>query len=101
MRFALFVFGLTAATACAQEAMPLDALAKLKQATSYVRTDFDPQENQPARSGSGFVIKTDGTTGYIVTNAHVINAPGQRTSYMRSSTARVFFRSGTNAETDA
>ena len=58
--------------------MPLDTLARVKQATAYIRTDDDGQEKGAANSGSGFVIRSDGTTGYIVTNAHVVDAPGRR-----------------------
>jgi S1-C subfamily serine protease/phage FluMu protein Com len=52
-------------------------LEELKAATVFVKVVADPL----ATSGSGFVLKVEGETGYIVTNEHVINPrvpPGPR-----------------------
>jgi S1-C subfamily serine protease len=45
-----------------------DLLAKVTRATALVRVTL---ENQAA-TGSGFVVKSNGETGYIITNFHVI-----------------------------
>ena len=50
--------------------MPVETVAKVKNATTYIRTNVHANEDEPSTSGSGFVIGVDGTTGYIVTNAH-------------------------------
>jgi Trypsin-like peptidase domain len=99
MRFALFPIALAATTVCAQETLPLDTLAKVKQATCYIRIDDGVRENRVP--GSGFMIKVDGTTGYLVTNAHVVAARDWRGPYVGRPTAKVYFRSGTKAETTA
>jgi regulation of enolase protein 1 (concanavalin A-like superfamily) len=94
MRTAFFAFVLASTSVCAQETLPLDVVAKVKQATCYIRTADEPRDDRAAVSGSGFVIKTDGTTGYIVTNDHVVAA-------RRRGAPKVYFRSGTKAETEA
>lgn len=45
-----------------------DLLAKVTRATALIRVTL---ENQAA-SGSGFLVKSNGETGYIITNFHVI-----------------------------
>ncbi len=92
---------LTSAAAQAQEAMPVETVAKVKDATTYIRTNVDANEDEPSASGSGFVIGVDGTTGYIVTNAHVMTRTRRDSSGGGRPTAEVYFRSGTKAETRA
>jgi S1-C subfamily serine protease/regulation of enolase protein 1 (concanavalin A-like superfamily) len=101
MRSALFAFALATGSACAQEAMPLDTLAKVKQATCFIHANLDSPEIGAGVSGSGFVIRIDGTTGYIVTNAHVVDGPGRGKSHGGYPTAKVYFRSGTKVEAEA
>src|SRR5690242_3089335 len=98
--FAL-VLATTAAAARAQEAMSRETVTRVKDATTYLRTDVDSEEGESTMSGSGFVLKTDGTTGYIVTNAHVIVPSGRDNVLGRRPATRVYFRSGTKAETRA
>jgi S1-C subfamily serine protease len=49
----------------------LALLEQIKCATVFVRVEVA----NTGGSGSGFLIKTDGNTGYIVTNHHVITPP--------------------------
>jgi S1-C subfamily serine protease len=50
------------------DAIPIPTMQEIKRATVYVKVDAGQQSG----SGSGFLMKVDGATGYIVTNAHVI-----------------------------
>jgi S1-C subfamily serine protease len=52
----------------AQNAIPVKRLDDLKSGTVLVKV----VTKQGAASGSGFLVKADGQTGYIVTNRHVI-----------------------------
>jgi S1-C subfamily serine protease/regulation of enolase protein 1 (concanavalin A-like superfamily) len=92
---------LATTTARAQEAMPVETVAKVKEATTYIVTKVDPDEDGPTASGSGFVIRTDGTTGYIVTNDHVVAGSREGKSSAARPAVRVYFRSGTKSETTA
>lgn len=85
----------------AQEAMPIGTVAKVKEATTFIQTSVDTIDNRPSRSGSGFLIRADGTTGFIVTNHHVISPSLNGESFAGRSTTKVYFRSGTKAETVA
>ena len=49
-------------------AIPLDVLAAIKKATVFVKVQVQGR----AFSGSGFVVKMDDGTAYVVTNHHVI-----------------------------
>jgi S1-C subfamily serine protease len=49
--------------------IPARDLAELKAATVFVKVEAGPM----AGSGSGFVMKLDGDTAYVVTNNHVVN----------------------------
>ena len=92
---------LTSTASLAQEAMPVDVVAKVKEATTYIRTSVDSEEDGPTMSGSGFVIRTDGMTGYIVTNNHVVSPPRGGKMFATKPTTKVYFRSGTKSETKA
>ena len=98
MRSAVVVMTLASASAYAQETLPHEALARVKQATCYVCVIDDAIDNRSRVSGSGFVISVEGTTGFIVTNAHVV-AHRNRVSPHRG--VKVYLRSGTKAETEA
>jgi serine protease Do len=54
----------------ARESIPESRLEELKAATAFIKVAW------PSLSGSatGFVVRVDGDTGYIVTNHHVIQA---------------------------
>jgi S1-C subfamily serine protease len=54
-----------------EEKRPPKVLRRVKAATVYVRAQFGPYTTR----GSGFLMRRerDGTTGYIVTNNHVVN----------------------------
>src|SRR5262245_8089755 len=56
-----------AAVLSGDEALPLETLQSIKNATVYIKVEFADVQG----SGSGFLIKMDGDTGYIVTNHHV------------------------------
>ncbi len=81
--------------------MPVEIVAKVKEATAYIRAAVADDEDGPSVSGSGFVVGADGTTGYIVTNAHVVIGTRPDPPVGGRRTAEVFFRSGTKAETRA
>lgn len=83
----------------AQEAMPVEVVAKVKEATTFIRPVLG--EDGAAVSGSGFVIGLDGNTGYIVTNAHVMTGAGRDGPAGGRRTAEIVFRSGTKAESRA
>lgn len=52
----------------AQNSLTPEQLARIKAATVFVKVDAGPIGS----TGSGFVVRTDDRTGYIVTNFHVI-----------------------------
>ncbi|MBI1918018.1 MAG: trypsin-like peptidase domain-containing protein [Planctomycetes bacterium] len=52
----------------ADQAIPLKTLNELKGATVFIRVKAGPLSS----SGSGFLVRVDGETGYLVTNHHVI-----------------------------
>src|SRR5262249_29875048 len=53
----------------AQTALPVKTLTQLKEATAFIRVEG----NKEAASGTAFLIKTDGETGYLATNHHVVH----------------------------
>ena len=57
-----------AVAAQADDAIPAATLATIKAATVFVKVEVEGMSG----SGSGFVIKTDGNSAYIVTNHHVV-----------------------------
>ncbi len=89
----------------AEDGLPADVLKALKAATVFVKVDA----GSLSASGSGFVLKTDKETAYVVTNHHVVR-PSQvivrkvgRTTRETVVTARnasvsVVFDSGTPRE---
>jgi S1-C subfamily serine protease len=52
-------------------ALPAQVLQEVKDATVFVKV----AAGEMTGSGSGFVVKTQGATGYVVTNHHVITPP--------------------------
>src|SRR5262249_20161375 len=55
--------------ACADDALPVETLTKLKAATVFLKVE----SGKVSASGSGFVIRTEGQTVHIVTNNHVLD----------------------------
>jgi S1-C subfamily serine protease len=64
----LVVFSLLAAAAALGEGIPPETLEKIKEATVYVKVEASGLSG----SGSGFVLKTDGSAALVVTNHHVV-----------------------------
>jgi S1-C subfamily serine protease len=84
-----------AGRAAAQEAIPRETLSRLKACTVFVKATAGVVES----SGSGFVIRVDGDTAYVVTNHHVVSP---RTAARTSKAAlTLVFDSGTKAERSA
>jgi S1-C subfamily serine protease len=79
--------------------MPVQTVSLLKEATTFIRTEVESDEDGPSMSGSGFVIRAEGTTGYIVTNAHVVSPELAEATFACRPSTRVYFRSGTKSET--
>ena len=96
-----FMICLVSTLADAQEAMNAATVTEIKQATVFIRTAVESEQDGSAMSGSGFLIRAEGSTGYIVTNAHVITPPRGQELFSSRPTTSVYFRSGTKAEAKA
>ncbi len=70
----LVMAGLAAGSAGAQESLPLPAVAAIKDATVMIITSAGSDLGRGG-SGSGFLIRVDGETGYVATKGHVIRGP--------------------------
>src|SRR4051812_32769469 len=58
--------------------IPVESLKKLKAASVYVKANFGlpiPGSKTLPGTGSGFLLRVDGETGFVVTNNHVISPP--------------------------
>ncbi len=88
---AIFLLG---SCAHAQENLALQDVVAIKDATVLILRTHAGDEGDS--SGSGFLIRVDGRTGYIVTNNHVIGSP--KGVARDRGTTRIVFRSGTKAE---
>ena len=95
---AILVIGLSAGTAGAQESLPVRTVGVVKDATVMIATT-DPDDPGVGVSGSGFLIRAEGQTGYIATNRHVISPHGGGSS--RRPTIKVILRSGSRSERTA
>jgi S1-C subfamily serine protease len=71
--------------------LPAKVLAALKGATVYVKLEA----GRLSATGSGFLFKTEGETGYVVTNHHVIDLPPRSRLIGQ---VRLVFWSGTRKE---
>lgn len=87
------------ARASAQESLDAKTLERIKGATVFVKVT----EGNEKGSGSGFVIRTEGTTVYVVTNDHVVDLlPSSRIQRgVLSPTVTLVFHSGTKSEQSA
>jgi hypothetical protein len=95
----LLVVAALAEPAAAQTSLSPAQLARLKAATVFVKVRYG---NEGA-TGSGFLVRADGATGYLVTNHHVIEAdaaPGQDPATVKRA-IEVVFDSGTPKERTA
>jgi S1-C subfamily serine protease/regulation of enolase protein 1 (concanavalin A-like superfamily) len=89
----LFTVTLLTSQACADEGLPARILDAVKDATVLITTKVETDQETGTTSGSGFLIRVDGPTGYVVTNHHVI-----RMAQPGDAGPRVTFRVGTKAE---
>jgi S1-C subfamily serine protease len=93
MSFAIpFLIGLGSLATTMGEAIPPEVLNPLKDATVLVRISAGESNG----SGSGFVVKVDGTAAYVVTNHHVISGPKKGRS--EASSVKLVFYSGTSRQ---
>jgi S1-C subfamily serine protease len=104
---ALLLLAAPAATR-ADDNIPLDTLQAIKAATVFVKVEA----GRLSASGSGFVVRVEGDTGYVVTNQHVVTpppsevitgGPGRPTRVIRTAPAgpvsvTAVFASGTKQE---
>jgi predicted Zn finger-like uncharacterized protein len=60
--------------AAADDAIPLQTLQAIKGATVFIKVESAAE----SASGSGFLMRADGETGYVVTNHHVVTPSAAR-----------------------
>jgi hypothetical protein len=90
--------GLFSTARAGEDALPLKKLTDLKAATVFLKVE----DGREGGSGSGFVIKTEGQTAYLVTNHHVIDlSDGKPRFPARPVTITAVFGSGTKNERSA
>jgi S1-C subfamily serine protease len=90
--------GLASPAAAGEDSLPPKTLAALKAATVFLKVE----DGRDSGSGSGFVIKTEGQTAYLVTNNHVIDlSDGQPSRAAAATTITAIFGSGTKNERSA
>ncbi|MCI0378161.1 MAG: trypsin-like peptidase domain-containing protein, partial [Gemmataceae bacterium] len=89
----LVCLGATTSTAWGQDVINLETLTAIKSATVFVKVPL----GKKLATGSGWLMKVDGETGYLVTNHHVVfDAP--KPSGAAYPVVTVIFRSGTPEE---
>jgi S1-C subfamily serine protease len=74
LSLAVVSLALFASSARADDAIPPEMLTTIKAATVFVKVKVEGLSG----SGSGFVIKSDGNSAYVVTNHHVIEPKAVR-----------------------
>jgi S1-C subfamily serine protease/regulation of enolase protein 1 (concanavalin A-like superfamily) len=89
------MIGLAATAVGAQESLPIKTVAAIKDATVMIATT-DPGDPGSGMSGSGFLFRVDGQTGYIATNDHVVSPP--KGLFNNRPAIKVVLRSGTRGE---
>lgn len=91
----LLVFYTTIAPAALGQAqqLPADQLKKIKAATVFIKMTAGPVRG----TGSGFLVKVDGTTGFVASNDHVVAGPRTPLGRLQSKVELVF-HSGTKDE---
>ena len=75
----LCVFAAVASEADGDDALAPEVLAKLKQATAYIRVDFGAEQ----ASGSGLLFERNGRRGFVITNSHVVADNGEAANRVR------------------
>lgn len=78
--------------------IPAETLKEIKAATVFVKVQFSFRGKTLPASGSGFVMRVDGETGYIATNHHVLHAPDDLPGVTRVGPIVLVFHSGTAKE---
>jgi hypothetical protein len=93
--FAWLVITSVAPAAPAQDAIPLETVSEVKEATVFIKDRVGSLQV----SGSGFVIQADRGRALVATNAHVV-APKPRTvrGVAPPAVVSVIFRSGSKGE---
>lgn len=91
--FALAAIGLLVSITRADDGLPTKTLDAVKDATVLISTQIKNDDATHTASGSGFLIRVEGRTGYLVTNNHVI-----RGAHVGGSRPRVTFRAGSRSE---
>jgi S1-C subfamily serine protease len=89
--FPLAILMASTQIAPAQETLPLETVQTLKKATVFIKVPLGSK----LASGSGWVMKVEGDTAYLVTNHHVIADAPKRSVYPE---VTVVFQSGTKEE---
>ena len=97
MRVALVVVAVAQFVTLArgQESLPLKSVAAIKEATVMIITDGGADRNMGG-SGTGFLIRVQGQTGFVATNNHVISH-SDRAAGIRGSVT-VVLRCGSRSE---
>lgn len=75
----------------ADEGIPRKKLVELKAATVFIKVDG----SQGTATGSGFLIRVEGETGFVATNHHVVSGTRRR---FKPQHYQLVFGSGTKAE---
>lgn len=57
----------------AADAIPVAVMQNIKRATAFIKLDAGDQSS----TGSGFLMKVNGDTGYLITNYHVVAPPAK------------------------
>ena len=81
-------------TASRAQTIPVKVLTELKKATVLIKTEA----GDIGGSGTGFVMKVEGTVGYIVTNHHVVVLPEELVGGPVRTRIRAVFNSGSRLE---
>ncbi|MBI3466714.1 MAG: trypsin-like peptidase domain-containing protein, partial [Planctomycetes bacterium] len=89
----LVCFGGAASMAWGQDPTALETVAAIKSATVYVKVPVGDK----LATGSGWVMKVEGETGYLVTNHHVV-ADAPKPTGAEYPVVTVVFHSGTKKE---
>ena len=75
--------------------IPAKTVKTLKAATVYIKVQFKDAIGPFPATGSGFLLRVEGETGYIVTNDHVVSP---RIGQTRDGNPKLVFQSGTTDE---
>lgn len=81
--------------------IPAKTLREVKAATVYVKVQFGlpiPGGKTLPGTGSGFLIRAEGETGYVVTNHHVVSPPKELAGLARIGPVVLVFNSGSPNE---